>query len=202
MSDQKIRELTRRFAGGDEEAGARLAGEMLRARSLFNALGSLSPALQASLAGITISEGIQEQITAALADGISVEEIAAEIDISDLAGNIDHSEIASEMTNHIDASDVAQNIEESEVADALDKADLVSHLLDHIHNELDVVTSVAATIELSDLADEISVSDLAAEIDLSDVAHEIDLSDLGTHLMESIRTMVDEAVEEALDARE
>ena len=133
MSDRNMRSLVRRFEAGDVEAGAKLAVQMLRAQSLFYAVGALAPVLQEALAGRTVVESLRDEITAALAEGISVADVASEIDPGD---------VASMIADNMDASDVAEHVDVDydELAESV-----ASRVVDHLDMD-ELATLVAAKL--------------------------------------------------------
>ena len=90
--------------------------------------------------------------------GVSIEDIAHEIDMDDLA-------------SHIDASDVAWSVDAEEVGRNIDLQDLATHVHQELYENLDINYN-----ELTELIDQ---NELAAE-----VAERIDMDDLAEHIDE------------------
>jgi len=119
MSDAKYRALVRRFEEGDVDAGAPLASAMMRAQSLLYAVAALTPALQEALAARTMVNSLREEVSRALAEGISIEDVvseidynrvAYEIDISDVAANVNVSDLAEQIAGEFSAYEIAEHV--------------------------------------------------------------------------------------------
>jgi len=146
-----MRKLARRFAQGDTDAGAPLAAAMLRAQSLLHAVSELTPALQDALAARTVSESLKSEISAALAEGITAEdiageistyEIASEIDTNDIANEIDTDDVAQHLAGNVDACDIAEHVEVC--YDSLAES-VVSRVVDYLDMD-ELATLVAAKL--------------------------------------------------------
>jgi hypothetical protein len=152
MSDRKNQELVRRFKAGDQAAGAQLAGALLRAQSLLEAVSGLVPELQGALSAKVLGEKLKAEVIEAVSEGIDVGDLAGEIDMHDLAteidvyeiaSNVDTSDIASEVADNIDASEIAEHVE----VDYDEVAESVSgRVVDHLDMD-ELATLVASKLE-------------------------------------------------------
>lgn len=150
MADEKLRKLVRAFEAGDEDAGARLAREMLRARDLLTLVGLLTPELQTALGAQTVAETLKAEIAQAVAEGIDIDDIAGtvagQIDLNDLANEINLSDLVSEIdtddiAQNIDVSDfdwgeIARNIDMEELAQGFDLEDLATRIAAKLEDRL------------------------------------------------------------------